>query len=249
MTCQSLDEARPRVDLRIRRGCIHWPVSQSHVRRTKQGQGFVSRTLTCGIDADQVRQIEDRVSQFQGPDVAVQAVRRRMVSVISHDASGHGQLRRCRRATHGLLRVAFMGRTSTEDQQDPTISIPWQLRTCRAVLPPHAVIVVHFYDAESGRNDLDVRGRGRRHELSPSRSAVTAAFKTSSTGSTSLTGVSRGSIRRKSTADARITLSSCSLVCFMDSHIRLSAGWSLHKPRVRVQHRAFKGQLLCLPRL
>jgi site-specific DNA recombinase len=64
----------------------------------------------------------------------------------------------------GLVRVAFMGRTSTEDQQDPTISIPRRLRTCRVVLPANAVIVIHFYDVESGRHDLDIRGRGRSHE-------------------------------------------------------------------------------------
>ena len=66
--------------------------------------------------------------------------------------------------TQGPLRVAFLGRTSTDDQQDPTISIPRQLRACRDVLPPHAVIVAQFYDVESGRRDLAHRGRSRRHE-------------------------------------------------------------------------------------
>lgn len=64
----------------------------------------------------------------------------------------------------GPLRVAFLGRTSTEEQQDPTLSIPRQLNNCRAVLPDHAVIVAHFYDIESGRKDLAARGRGRGHE-------------------------------------------------------------------------------------
>jgi len=65
----------------------------------------------------------------------------------------------------GLIRVAFAGRTSTYDQQDPTLSIPRQLRTCHGVLPDIAVIVAHFYDLESGRKDLADRGRGQAHEL------------------------------------------------------------------------------------
>src|SRR6266542_2143737 len=64
----------------------------------------------------------------------------------------------------GPVRVAFLGRTSTEDQQDPTISIPRQLRACQAALPSTAVIVVRFYDVESGRKDLHARGQGRGHE-------------------------------------------------------------------------------------
>lgn len=64
----------------------------------------------------------------------------------------------------GPLRLAFLGRTSTEDQQDPTLSIPRQLNSCRGVLPSQAAIVVHFYDIESGRKDLAARGRGRGHE-------------------------------------------------------------------------------------
>ena len=64
----------------------------------------------------------------------------------------------------GPLRVAFLGRTSTEDQQDPTISIPRQLRACQAALPEDAVIVAQFYDVESGRKDLRSRGSGRAHE-------------------------------------------------------------------------------------
>ncbi|XVQ15111.1 recombinase family protein [Spirillospora sp. CA-255316] len=64
----------------------------------------------------------------------------------------------------GPLRLAFAGRVSTEDQQDPTLSIPRQLNNCRAVLPEHAVIAAHFYDIESGRKDLASRGRGQGHE-------------------------------------------------------------------------------------
>ncbi len=64
----------------------------------------------------------------------------------------------------GPLRVAFLGRTSTEEQQDPTLSIPRQLNKCREALPDQVVIVAHFYDIESGRKDLAARGRGRGHE-------------------------------------------------------------------------------------
>ncbi|WP_435120022.1 recombinase family protein [Amycolatopsis thermoflava] len=69
------------------------------------------------------------------------------------------------RTEPSFIRVAFAGRTSTYDQQDPTLSIPRQLRTCHGVLPDTAVIVAHFYDIESGRKDLSDRGRGRAHEL------------------------------------------------------------------------------------
>ncbi|WP_433264845.1 recombinase family protein [Actinosynnema sp. CS-041913] len=69
------------------------------------------------------------------------------------------------RAKPSFIRVAFAGRTSTYDQQDPTLSIPRQLRTCHGVLPDTAVVVAHFYDIESGRKDLSDRGRGQAHEL------------------------------------------------------------------------------------
>lgn len=65
----------------------------------------------------------------------------------------------------GIIRVAFAGRTSTYDQQDPTLSLPRQLRSCQHVLPENAAIVAHFYDVESGRIDLDKRGRGHAHEM------------------------------------------------------------------------------------
>lgn len=60
--------------------------------------------------------------------------------------------------------VAWLGRTSTEDAQDPTLSLPRQLRNARAALPPGWVIVAHFYDVESGRKDLDARGTSQAHE-------------------------------------------------------------------------------------
>ena len=63
-----------------------------------------------------------------------------------------------------MVPVAFLGRTSTEDSQDPTLSLPRQLKNARAALPAGWVIVAHFYDVESGRLDLDKRGHGHGHE-------------------------------------------------------------------------------------
>jgi hypothetical protein len=57
-----------------------------------------------------------------------------------------------------------MGRTSTDDQQDPTLSLPRQLENTRRALPAPFVIVAKFYDIESGRNDLEFRGQGVAHE-------------------------------------------------------------------------------------
>ncbi|WP_433431986.1 recombinase family protein [Nonomuraea sp. CA-141351] len=62
------------------------------------------------------------------------------------------------------LRIAWCGRTSTEDLQDPTLSLPRQLDNSRAALPPGAIIVAHFYDIESGRKNLEDRGHGTAHE-------------------------------------------------------------------------------------
>ena len=63
-----------------------------------------------------------------------------------------------------LVDLAFWGRVSDEDLQDPTLSIPRQLANCQAALPPGARIVAHYWDIESGRIDPDRRGRSRRHE-------------------------------------------------------------------------------------
>lgn len=48
------------------------------------------------------------------------------------------------------VRVAFLGRTSTEDQQDPRQSLLRQIGNCKTALPESWVIVAHFYDVESG---------------------------------------------------------------------------------------------------
>ncbi|MFI6302896.1 hypothetical protein ACIBCH_13575 [Amycolatopsis thailandensis] len=62
------------------------------------------------------------------------------------------------------VRVAFLARTSTEDQQDPRQSIVRQLGNSKAAIPESWVIVAHFYDVESGRMDLDARGRGENYD-------------------------------------------------------------------------------------
>lgn len=63
------------------------------------------------------------------------------------------------------LYVAFAARTSGDELQDPTISLPRQLRNCRAALPANAVIVAFYWDVESGRKDLDHRGTGAHDQF------------------------------------------------------------------------------------
>ncbi|MBT8225622.1 MAG: hypothetical protein HKP61_16860 [Dactylosporangium sp.] len=60
--------------------------------------------------------------------------------------------------------VAWVGRTSTDDAQDPTLSLPRQLDNARKALPPGFVIVAKFYDVESGRTMVEHRGTGHAHE-------------------------------------------------------------------------------------
>ncbi len=60
-----------------------------------------------------------------------------------------------------LVDLVFLGRVSDEDLQDPTLSIPRQLASCQAVLPPGARIVGYYWDVESGRIHPDFRGRSR----------------------------------------------------------------------------------------
>lgn len=64
----------------------------------------------------------------------------------------------------GEVRVAFLGRTSTEDRQDPRQSLIRQLHNSRGAIPESWVIVCHFYDVESGRLELDARGRKTGYE-------------------------------------------------------------------------------------
>lgn len=62
------------------------------------------------------------------------------------------------------VRVAFLARTSTEDQQDPRQSIIRQLTNSKNALPASWVITAHFFDVESGRLELDRRGKGQGYE-------------------------------------------------------------------------------------
>ncbi|MEV0700083.1 recombinase family protein [Saccharopolyspora sp. NPDC050389] len=62
------------------------------------------------------------------------------------------------------VRVAWVGRTSTEEHQDPRQSLLRQLARSKSVLPESWVIVAHFYDVESGRMELERRGRKAGYE-------------------------------------------------------------------------------------
>jgi site-specific DNA recombinase len=59
------------------------------------------------------------------------------------------------------LRVAFYGRTSSQDAQDPSLSIPRQLAVVERIASAlGARVVGAYFDVESGRKSLDERGRG-----------------------------------------------------------------------------------------
>ncbi len=62
------------------------------------------------------------------------------------------------------VRVAWVGRTSTEEHQDPRQSLLRQLERSKVALPDSWVIVAHFYDVESGRMELDKRSRKSNYE-------------------------------------------------------------------------------------
>jgi len=64
-----------------------------------------------------------------------------------------------------MVPVAFAARVSDKDNQDPTLSIPRQLARCREALPPYCVIVAFFWDVESGRTNLELRGHSDAHEM------------------------------------------------------------------------------------
>jgi site-specific DNA recombinase len=65
---------------------------------------------------------------------------------------------------NALVRAAFLGRVSTDDLQDPTLSIPRQVNSVRSALPADMNIVAYFYDVESGRTGLDLRGKGQAYK-------------------------------------------------------------------------------------
>jgi site-specific DNA recombinase len=52
-----------------------------------------------------------------------------------------------------MIRVAFYGRVSTEDQQDPEASKGWQMRRAKQLIEPHGgVIVEEFFDIGMSRS-------------------------------------------------------------------------------------------------
>src|SRR4051812_2168574 len=57
-----------------------------------------------------------------------------------------------------IIRVAMLARTSTDDQQDLTLSIPRQYGNCARTLLPNMRITLVFYDAETSRKELGQRG-------------------------------------------------------------------------------------------
>lgn len=62
------------------------------------------------------------------------------------------------------VRVAWAGRTSTEEHQDPRQSLLRQLDRSKSALPESWVVVCHFYDVESGRMELERRGQRTGYE-------------------------------------------------------------------------------------
>src|SRR6266498_130663 len=52
-----------------------------------------------------------------------------------------------------MMRFAFKGRCSTEDQQDPAASRAWQLTRAKALVEPHGgVIVAEYFDIGQSRS-------------------------------------------------------------------------------------------------
>jgi site-specific DNA recombinase len=61
------------------------------------------------------------------------------------------------------MKVAFFGRVSTDDAQDPSLSIPRQLRKCNEALAPIGEKVsLTYWEVDSGRKEQAERGRSRR---------------------------------------------------------------------------------------
>ena len=59
--------------------------------------------------------------------------------------------------------VAFVGRTSTLELQDPVASLRRQVRSCQAVLPAGWFIAAWYWDIESGALDLEARSQGEAY--------------------------------------------------------------------------------------
>ncbi len=73
--------------------------------------------------------------------------------------------------------VAFIGRTSTLNLQDPRASLNRQLRAARQWLPPGWFIAAVYWDIESGGIDLEQRSQGQAYkEFTDAGLPVTAAW-------------------------------------------------------------------------
>ncbi len=59
--------------------------------------------------------------------------------------------------------VAFLGRTSTLEMQDPRASLRRQIRSSQAWLPPDWLIAAVYWDVESGGLDLEARSQGEAY--------------------------------------------------------------------------------------
>jgi len=51
-----------------------------------------------------------------------------------------------------MIRFAFYGRVSTEDQQDPEASRSWQLGRARALIEGHGQVAVEYFDVGQSRS-------------------------------------------------------------------------------------------------
>ena len=58
------------------------------------------------------------------------------------------------------MRWAYFGRVSDKDKQDPSLSIPRQLKKCVEALPVGDEVTAHYWDIESGRKSMEERGNG-----------------------------------------------------------------------------------------
>lgn len=105
-------------------------------------------------------------------DPPAPALTKRLSSVVASGPSGPSGLSDLAVSPFGMLtallrgevRVAWVGRTSTEEQQDPRQSLIRQWERCKSALPEAWTITSHFYDVESGRLELEARGRKTGYE-------------------------------------------------------------------------------------
>jgi hypothetical protein len=67
--------------------------------------------------------------------------------------------------------VAFLGRTSTLEMQDPRASLRRQARAAQDALPPGFQIVAWYWDIESGALDLKDRSQGHAWEQFTARTS------------------------------------------------------------------------------